>query len=85
MLTEQRRKGAAIYFATLDGRSVFKEQLARKSVLVLGNESHGLSPTVLAVGGSEIAIPGKGGAESLNVAMAAAAFCTEFARQRGTA
>ena len=71
--------------SVLDGRSVFKEQLAKKAVLVLGNESHGLSPTVLAVSGTEVAIPRKGGAESLNVAMAAAAFCTEFARQRGTA
>lgn len=84
-LADQQANGAAIYFATMDGRSVFNERLAPKAVLVLGNESHGLSPAVLAVGGTRIAIPGKGGAESLNVAMAAAAFCTEFARQRGTA
>ena len=50
-------------------------------VLVLGSESRGLSDALRAMNAAVIAIPRLGGAESLNVAMAAAALCTEFARQ----
>jgi TrmH family RNA methyltransferase len=81
-LTNEGAEGSTIYLATMDGSSVFKERLARRAVLVLGNESHGISEAVRASGGKEVGIPGIGGAESLNVAMAATAFCTEFSRQR---
>ena len=84
VLTTERDDGSTIYFATMDGRSVFKERLARRAVLVLGNESHGISEAVLSSGGIKVGVPGKGGAESLNVAMAATALCTEFSRQRSS-
>jgi len=74
-------EGAAIYVADMGGTSVFEAKLARPSVLVLGSESHGHSEAVSALQASVISIPRFGGAESLNVAMAAAALCTEFARQ----
>jgi TrmH family RNA methyltransferase len=83
-LTKERAEGSTIYLATMDGASVFTERLSRRAVLVLGNESHGISEAVHSAGGKRIGIPGKGGAESLNVAMAAAAFCTEFSRQRSS-
>jgi len=81
-LARLRAEGAALYLATLEGRSVFEAALARPAVLVLGSESHGLSPEVRALGGEALAVPRLGGAESLNVAMAAAALCMEFTRQR---
>ena len=58
------------------GASVFSKDLARKAIIVLGSESHGISAEVLQVGGQAISVPGSGGSESLNVAMAAAALCT---------
>jgi TrmH family RNA methyltransferase len=73
--------GASIFLASMDGASVFETNLSRPSVLVLGSESHGLSDALRAMNATVIAIPRAGGAESLNVAMAAAALCTEFARQ----
>ncbi|MCB0765232.1 MAG: RNA methyltransferase [Flavobacteriales bacterium] len=79
-LAERRAEGSAIYCATMEGSSVFEVQLRRPAVLVLGNESHGLSEAVLATG-TPISVPRSGGAESLNVAMAAAALCMEFERQ----
>lgn len=76
--------GAHLYLAHMDGTPVFQATLARPAVLVLGNESHGLSEALRALHAEVIAIPRLGQAESLNVAMAAAALCTEFARQART-
>ena len=73
--------GARILLADMDGTPVFDAQLAPPAVLVLGSESHGLSEALRALDAEVISIPRLGHAESLNVAMAAAALCTEFARQ----
>ena len=73
--------GARIFLADMDGASVFQTKLSHPAVLVLGSESHGLSESLRAMNASVISIPRLGKAESLNVAMAAAALCTEFARQ----
>jgi TrmH family RNA methyltransferase len=73
--------GAHIYIADMGGTSVFEAKLTRPAVLVLGSESHGHSEAVSSLKANVISIPRLGGAESLNVAMAAAALCTEFARQ----
>lgn len=73
--------GAHIYIADMGGASVFEAKLARPAVLVLGSESHGHSEAASSLNANVISIPRLGGAESLNVAMAAAALCTEFARQ----
>ncbi len=50
--------------------------------LVLGNEAHGLSDTVVAHVDGLISIPMAGSAESLNVAMAGTVLAFEAARQR---
>ena len=80
-LTQCAAAGAHIYIADMGGTPVFDAKLARPAVLVLGSESHGHSEAVQSLKASVISIPRMGGAESLNVAMAAAALCTEFARQ----
>lgn len=76
--------GASVFLADMDGAPVFEMNLCRPAVLVLGSESHGLSEAVKAVRATTICIPRVGRAESLNVAMAAAALCTEFTRQART-
>lgn len=73
--------GARLYLADMDGTPVHDAGLARPAVLVLGSESHGLSPALRALAAEVISIPRVGRAESLNVAMAASALCAEFARQ----
>ena len=73
--------GAAVFLADMGGASAFEMNLLRPAVLVLGSESHGISPAVRDVKSTVVSIPRIGGAESLNVAMAAAALCSEFARQ----
>ncbi|MBL7951706.1 MAG: RNA methyltransferase [Flavobacteriales bacterium] len=82
VLARQQECGAVLYMASMEGSSVFAERLACKAVLVMGSESHGISTEVRALQGRSISIPGKGGSESLNVAMATSALCMEFARQR---
>lgn len=82
MLERQIQLGVELYKASMEGRSVFEVSLARRALLVMGSESHGLSPGLRSLGGALISIPGGGGAESLNVATATSALCMEFARQR---
>lgn len=76
------KAGGQVYKAEASGANVFQEALQRPAVLALGSESHGLSAVVRNGPGRSIAIPGAGGAESLNVAAAAAALCMEFLRRR---
>jgi TrmH family RNA methyltransferase len=76
------KAGAHVYFADMGGVPVWDAKLARPAVLVLGSESHGLSEAVRGVmEATVLAVPRAGGAESLNVAMAASALCSEFGRQ----
>ena len=80
-LEDWRAAGVHLYLASMEGRPVFEAELPRPAVLVLGSESHGLSPAVRDLRGTLIAVPRLGAAESLNVAMAASALCMEFARR----
>lgn len=64
------------------GGSLFETKLGRRTALVLGSERHGLSPEVEAVLDLEVAIPGSGAVESLNVSVAGAVMMAEWARQR---
>lgn len=80
-LARCRAAGANVYIADMDGTPVFEAKLARPAILVLGSESHGHSTAVESLGATVVSIPRLGKAESLNVAMAASALCTEFARQ----
>lgn len=80
-LSQCKAAGATVYLASMDGAPVFSVSLTRPAVLVLGSESHGLSDALRAENATVIAIPRVGHAESLNVAMAASALCTEFTRQ----
>ena len=58
--------------ATLDGEPVTAFARVREGVLVIGNESNGLSPAMIARAHRRVTIPRLGGAESLNAAIAAA-------------
>lgn len=73
--------GAALYLANMEGTPIYEATLRRPAVLVLGSESHGLSAALRALDATVLSIPRSGHAESLNVAMAAVALCTEFARR----
>jgi TrmH family RNA methyltransferase len=65
-----------------DGDAPEVVDLRRRCAFVLGNEARGLADRVEAALDGFLTIPMTGGAESLNVAMAATVLCFEAARQR---
>ena len=59
-----------VFAATLNGTSLYKHSKAQKGILVIGNESKGISGAILQYATEKITIPKKGEAESLNAAVA---------------
>ena len=64
------RKELPVYAATLDGRPVYECQRTASGILLIGNESRGISSSLLKYAGERLTIPKRGGAESLNAAVA---------------
>lgn len=65
-----------------DGVSVFAARLPPRWVLLLGSESGGLPPQLLARARTRLFIPGSGHVESLNVGVATAVILGELWRRR---
>ncbi len=63
------------YVAVLDGENVYHVKGAGAGVLIIGNESKGVSAEVAAVATHKVFIPRRGGAESLNAAVSAGILC----------
>ncbi|MBS1774111.1 MAG: RNA methyltransferase [Bacteroidetes bacterium] len=61
--------------ATLDGENIYNMSRPDKAIILIGNESKGLSADLLSKVTKKIKIPGKGGAESLNAAVSAGIIC----------
>lgn len=62
--------------ATLHGESVYEMPRLEAAVLVIGNESKGISSGVQALATRQVTIPRKGGAESLNAGVSAGILCS---------
>lgn len=61
--------------ATLGGESVYKIEKHKACILLIGNESKGVSDELLAIATQEVTIPRLGGAESLNAAVSTGILC----------
>ena len=59
-----------VYAATLSGRPLYEEGKTEKGVLIIGNESRGIRPHLIERATRQVTIPRRGGAESLNAAVA---------------
>lgn len=72
-----------VYGTFLDGTDIYSQSLSREGLIVMGNESNGVSGEVAAEVSSRLFIPSYGNsrAESLNVAVAAAVTLAEFRRR----
>jgi TrmH family RNA methyltransferase len=81
-----RKKGLPVYGTMVDGESVYDRKLGKKGIILLGNESRGISNELKPLISDRIMIPRfsdhKYGIDSLNVSMAAAVVFSEFARRR---
>lgn len=75
--------GRKVYGTFLDGENIYSGTLSGDGLIVMGNESEGISPAVSAEVDSRLLIPsfGSAGAESLNVAAATAVTLSEFRRR----
>lgn len=80
-----REKGIEVYGTSLDGHDIFESEVAFPSVLVMGNESSGLSEEVKKAVTQNLLIPSfsknNKKSESLNVSTATAIALSEFRRQ----
>lgn len=79
-LTHLKEKGYQIVTADMDGENVYSFNKPEKFVLVLCNEAHGASDKLLKITDTQITIPRKGKAESLNVASASAVLLSELTK-----
>jgi TrmH family RNA methyltransferase len=75
-----------VYGAFMDGSPIGTVRLNNQGIMVIGNESHGITPQIEALVTKKItipsAIPGDDGrAESLNASLATAILCYEINRQ----
>ena len=58
------------YAASLEGKSIYEMERISEGIILVGNESRGISPDILRLIKNRITIPRKGKAESLNAAIA---------------
>ena len=65
-----RSTEARIFATTLGGQDITKIEKPLSGVIVIGNESRGIEPAILALADEQITIPRTGRAESLNAAVA---------------
>ncbi|RZK48701.1 MAG: RNA methyltransferase [Pedobacter sp.] len=72
-----------IYGALLNGESIYNTSFKKEGLIILGNEGHGISEKLLDFIQKPVTIPKVGLSESLNVAISAAIFCSEVARNQG--
>ena len=77
-----------IYGAFLEGKNLYEQDLEETAMIIIGNESRGISPAVEKFVTDKITIPSytfnhdeKNHAESLNAAIATAVVCAEFRRR----
>jgi TrmH family RNA methyltransferase len=76
-----------VFGAMLEGESIYTYKLANKGIILLGNESQGISDELLPFITDKIVIPrltdDSSGIDSLNVSMAASVIFSEFTRSKG--
>ena len=67
----KKHSAIPLYAATLDGNDIDQLSPVKEGIILIGNESKGISPSLFSKGTHRITIPRKGKAESLNAAVAA--------------
>jgi RNA methyltransferase, TrmH family len=70
-----------VFGALLDGENIYDTDFGPEGLLLMGNEGNGIRPEMQKLISKAITIPRVGKAESLNVAIATALFCSEVNRK----
>ncbi len=77
------KENRPVYAAVMNGASVYKSELPKDAILIMGNEANGISPEIQQKSTHLLTIPRFGKlkqTESLNVAMATSILLNEFRR-----
>ena len=69
-----------LFGALLDGSNIYKTDFGTEGLIIMGNEGNGLRPEIIKLVQKAVTIPCGGNAESLNVGIATAIFCSEIKR-----
>lgn len=82
LLEVAKNNGMISYGAVLEGENLYSNSLTKNGIIVLGNESKGISQELIAAVEKKIRIPSYAAhpVDSLNVSIAAAIICAEFRR-----
>jgi TrmH family RNA methyltransferase len=87
LLETAQRNNLKIYGTVLEGDSIYSHKLDKNGIILLGNESKGISEYLLPYITDRIMIPkmndARSGIDSLNVSMAASVIFSEFTRNKG--
>ncbi|MDA3952209.1 MAG: RNA methyltransferase [Bacteroidales bacterium] len=74
-----------IYGTFLEGNNIYKEDLDKNGLIIMGSESHGISNTISSFINKKLFIPNypimKKTSESLNISTATSIVCSEFRRR----
>ena len=84
VLAELVQEGASVLSSQLDGEPFYQRSpLKERFVLVIGSEGNGVTDEVKAVATHKVKLPMRGGAESLNAAVAAGIMMYALTREMG--
>ena len=70
-----------VFGALLEGENIYKTNFGSEGLVIMGNEGNGLRPEIIKMVEHAVTIPRMGNAESLNVGIATAIFCSEINRK----
>jgi len=71
-----------LYGAMLNGSNIYTTNFGAEGLIIMGNEGNGVRDDISKLINHAITIPRTGNAESLNVAIATAIFCSEINRNK---
>lgn len=74
----KKQQGITVFAAALNGRSINELKGIKEGIVIIGNESKGISGDILQMADERITIPKIGHAESLNAAVAAGIIIAKF-------
>ena len=84
LLTQMVQEGASVLSSQLDGEPFYQRSpLNERFVLVIGSEGNGVTDEVKGIATHRVRLPMRGGAESLNAAVAAGIMMYELTRDLG--
>jgi RNA methyltransferase, TrmH family len=85
VMAEASKNKIPVFGTLLEGKSIYSHKLDNKGIILLGNESKGISEDLIPFISEKIMIPKfsneKNGIDSLNVGMAASVIFSEFKRR----